>query len=68
MREVLGGLAESYPAMFAAPDLIRRLWLYQLANAVRELFLDGADDGTRRWLRRVVMGPDDLLRILPARG
>ena len=65
----IGWLAESYPAMFAGPDLVRRLWLYQLANAVRELFLDGAgpsaDGGPQRRLRRVVTSPDDLLRILP---
>jgi aminoglycoside phosphotransferase (APT) family kinase protein len=69
VREALGWLAESYPAMFAVPDLVRRLWLYQLANAVRELFLDGTgqspDDGPQRWLRRIVTSPDDLVRILP---
>jgi aminoglycoside phosphotransferase len=70
-REVLDWLAESYPAMFTVPDLMRRLWLYQLANAVRELFLDRPgqppDDGAQRQLRRIVENPDHLLRILPAR-
>jgi aminoglycoside phosphotransferase (APT) family kinase protein len=70
-RDALGWLAESYPAMFAVPDLVRRLWLYQLANAVRELFLTGPgqppDDGAQRQLRRIVKSPDHLLRILPAR-
>ena len=66
LRDVLGWLAESHPAMFTGPDLVRRLWLYQLANAVRELFLGGPDDGAWRQLRRVVKSPDHLLRILPA--
>jgi len=70
-REVLGWLAESYPAMFAVPDLVRRLWLYQIATGVRELFLDQSgqppDDGAQCWLRRIVKSPDHLLRILPAR-
>jgi aminoglycoside phosphotransferase (APT) family kinase protein len=70
LRETLGWLAESYPAMFAVPDLVRRLWLYQLANAVRELFLDSPgqppDDGAQRQLRRIVKSPDHLLQILPA--
>jgi aminoglycoside phosphotransferase (APT) family kinase protein len=66
--EALGWLAESYPAMFAGPDLVRRLWLYQLANAVRELFLDTPgqppDDSAQRQLRRAVKSPDHLLPIL----
>ncbi|WP_250038400.1 phosphotransferase family protein [Paractinoplanes maris] len=70
VREVIGWLAESYPAMVAGPDLVRRLWLCQLANAVRELFLDDADrspgSGPWRRLRRIVTSPDDLLQILPA--
>jgi aminoglycoside phosphotransferase (APT) family kinase protein len=68
VQEILGWLAESYPAMFAVPDLVRRLRLYQLANAVRELFLDGTgqspNDRPQRWLGRIVASPDDLLRIL----
>jgi aminoglycoside phosphotransferase (APT) family kinase protein len=70
VREILGWLAESYPAMFAAPDLVRRLWLYQLATAVRELFLDepGQPPGkvARDWLRDTVKSPDHVLRLLPA--
>lgn len=69
VREILGWLAESYPAMFTAPDLVRRLRLYQLANAVRELFLDRSgqspDEGPQRWLGRIVASSDDLLGILP---
>jgi aminoglycoside phosphotransferase (APT) family kinase protein len=66
-REVLRWLAESYPAMFTEPDLLRRLWLYQLTTGVRELFLDQPDDVAQRWLRRIVQSPDPLRRILPAR-
>jgi aminoglycoside phosphotransferase (APT) family kinase protein len=66
VREILGWLAESYPAMFAEPDLVRRLWLYQLTTAVRELFLNPPGDGARRELRRIVKSPDHLVRILPA--
>ena len=68
LREALGWLAESYPAMFAVPDLVRRLWLYQLATAVRELFLATpglpVDDGAQRALRGIVRSPDHLLRLL----
>jgi scyllo-inosamine 4-kinase len=68
LGEALGWLAESYPAMFAVPDLVRRLWLYQLATAVRELFLATpglpVDDGAQHALRRIVRSPDHLLRLL----
>jgi aminoglycoside phosphotransferase (APT) family kinase protein len=53
-RQVLGWLAESYPAMFDRPDLARRLRLYQLATAVRDLFLD---DAAPDFLRRIVESP-----------
>jgi thiamine kinase-like enzyme len=66
-REVLGWLAESYPAMFTEPDLLRRLWLYQLTTGVRELFLDQPDDVAQRWLRHIAGSPDHLRRILPVR-
>ncbi len=72
VREVLGWLAESHPAMFAVPDLLRRLWLHQLANAVRDLLLarpgQPAQDAALRTLRRIVRSPDHLLRMLPARA
>ncbi|MEV6845015.1 aminoglycoside phosphotransferase family protein [Actinoplanes sp. NPDC051411] len=71
VREVVGWLAESYPALLATPDLVRRLWLYQLATGVRELFLDGSgqprDNDAQSWLRDIVKGPDHVLRILPSR-
>ena len=68
-REVLGWLAETYPAMFAVPHLVRRLWLCQLATAVRELFLLGSGhrpEAVLDHLRRVVESPDQLERILPS--
>jgi aminoglycoside phosphotransferase (APT) family kinase protein len=71
LREALGWLAESYPAMFAVPDLVRRLWLCQLSTAVRELFLtepgQPPDDAGQRALRHFVESPDHILRILPPR-
>jgi aminoglycoside phosphotransferase (APT) family kinase protein len=57
VREILGWLPESYPALFSGPDLARRLWLYQLATGVRELFLDGPDGVAEDWLRRIVKRP-----------
>jgi hypothetical protein len=38
MAELFRRLAEEYPGLFASPHLIERLWLYQLAFTVRELF------------------------------
>jgi hypothetical protein len=63
VRDIVGWLGESYPALFAAPDLVRRLWLYQLATAVRDLFLDAS---AQDWLRDTVEGPHRVLRLLPA--
>lgn len=64
VRDILGWLVESYPSMFAAPDLVRRLWLYQIATAVRGLFLDRPDDGAQTWLRDTVKSPDHVLSVL----
>jgi Phosphotransferase enzyme family len=47
---VLAWLEEDYPRLFAAPDLVRRLWLYQLAGTLRGLIV---------WPPR---GPEDALR------
>ena len=67
LRETLGRLAESYPAMFAASDLVRRLWLYQLATAVRELFLvEPGQQPDEGMLRRIVKSPDHLRLLLGA--
>ena len=67
LPEVLGWLAESYPAMFAGPNLVRRLWLYQLASAVRELFLVvPGKPCTEVALRRIAESPDQLRLLLGA--
>ena len=47
---VLAWLEEDYPRLFAAPDLIQRLWLYQLAGTLRGLIV---------WPPR---SPEDALR------
>jgi aminoglycoside phosphotransferase (APT) family kinase protein len=69
-RDTLGWLADSHPAMFAPPDLTRRLWLYQLTTAVRELFLatpgQPPHERAQRDLLRIVKSPDHLHQILPA--
>lgn len=72
-RRILGWLAESHPAAFAAPDLIARLWLYQLAFTLRQLLIHHPDrpgtglphDHPLAVLRRIVTGPDHLHQLLP---
>jgi aminoglycoside phosphotransferase (APT) family kinase protein len=36
---VLAWLEEDYPRLFAAPDLVQRLWLYQVAGTLRGLIV-----------------------------
>jgi aminoglycoside phosphotransferase (APT) family kinase protein len=38
VTRMLGWLREGYPGLFGHPDLVRRLWLYQLAAGLRDLF------------------------------
>lgn len=38
MRRILRWLAAAYPPLFQHPELVRRLWLYQLTFTLRELF------------------------------
>jgi aminoglycoside phosphotransferase (APT) family kinase protein len=63
---LLAWLAEDYPELFAAPDLDRRLWLYALAYAIRQIIFwppdrteaDGLDAGhPLHTLRRLVDAP-----------
>lgn len=49
---VLAWLEEDYPRLFAAPDLVQRLWLYQLAGTLRGLIVwppRGPEDALRPW-------------------
>jgi hypothetical protein len=72
-RAILGWLAEAHPAAFAHPDLIARLWLYQLAFALRQLLIWVPDRPAAelpayhplRRLRRIVEGPQHLHRLIP---
>lgn len=38
MADLLSWMAHGYPRLFASPQLIQRLWLFQLAFTLRELF------------------------------
>lgn len=61
MAVVLGWLAESYPGLFAASNLLERLWLYQLTSTIRDLFTWPAAPAPADRL-----APDHLLNLLPA--
>jgi hypothetical protein len=69
---VLSWLEEDYPRLFAAPDLVQRLWLYQLAGALRGLIvypprrLQDAlrPDGAVRELRELLGGAAHIEELL----
>jgi hypothetical protein len=63
-RAILGALAQGHPAAFAAADLVRRVWLYQLGYWLRQLLLYPQFSHER--LRRYVAGPEHVRRLLPA--
>jgi hypothetical protein len=66
LRAVLGWLAETHPAAFAAPDLVYRLWLYQLASTLRWVMTDPAHPAPAlAALRGIVDTPDHLRAVLP---
>ena len=75
-REILGWLAETHPTAFTHPDLIARLWLYQLAFALRQLLIwapdrpavDLPDHHPMRRLHRIIDGPQYLHRLIPDAG
>ncbi|WP_426364674.1 phosphotransferase family protein [Streptomyces sp. E-08] len=69
---ILGWLADDYPQLFEHPRLIHRLWLYQLANTVRELYTwppaapeQAAADHPVNNLPRFGLGPHHLHDLLP---
>jgi hypothetical protein len=69
---VLSWLAEDYPELFAHPALVERLWLYELAGALRGLVVSPprrAEDALRPWsalweLRKAVEGPAHIEELL----
>jgi scyllo-inosamine 4-kinase len=69
---VLAWLEEDYPRLFAAPDLVQRLWLYQLAGTLRGLVVwppSGPEDALRPdgavWeLRRLLGGSAQIQELL----
>ncbi|WP_406059813.1 aminoglycoside phosphotransferase family protein [Streptomyces sp. NBC_01077] len=71
MTRLLGRLAADYPELFAHTDLAHRLWLYQLAYTVRELYTwppampdETAPDHPVNSLPRFGQGPDHLHGLL----
>ena len=73
VRDIFGWLAETHPAAFAHPDLISRLWLYQLAHVLRQLLIWPPDRPASDLpvhhpllqLRRILDGPEHLYRLIP---
>jgi hypothetical protein len=66
VRAVLGWLAETHPTAFTSPDLLHRLWLYQLGSALRDIVIAAANPaGAFAALRHIVDSPDHIRRILP---
>lgn len=69
----LGWLAAAHPGAFAAPDLLRRVWLIQLARTLREVLLWPPDrpepqlvpGHPLRRLRLIAYDADHLERTLP---
>lgn len=71
MARIFRWLAADHPQLFAPPDLPHRLWLYQLAHTVRELYTwppaapeEAAADHPVNNLLRFGPGPDHLHRLL----
>lgn len=74
MTEMLGWLAADHPGLFTADDLVERLWLYQVAYAVRELYTRSASSPPDQLaphhplnqLPRFVADDDHIERLLAA--
>lgn len=71
-RRRLGWLAAAHPDAFAGSDLVNRVWLIELAYAVRHLLLSPPEHGhpqepehPLQRLRRIVQGPAHLENVLP---
>lgn len=74
--QIIGWLAEAYPAAFAAEDLIPRIWLIELAHTLRHLVLWPPDrpeghlpeDHPLRRLRRIARDSHHLRQTLLRAG
>ncbi|MEV8504020.1 aminoglycoside phosphotransferase family protein [Actinoplanes sp. NPDC051475] len=66
---VLARLAEAYPALVSVPDLVPRLWLSQLAFALRRTLTDAGNPAAAfAALRRLLDGPDVVRSALKIAG
>lgn len=71
--QIAGWLAEGHPDAFAAPDLVRRVWLIELAHTLRHLLLWPPDRPEHllpvrhpmRTLRRIATAPSHLCGRCP---
>jgi hypothetical protein len=69
---VLAWLEEDYPRLFAAPDLVQRLWLYQLTGTLRGLIVyppSGPEDALHPYgavweLRKLLGGAAHIEELL----
>lgn len=74
--QIVRWLASAHPAAVSHPDLVMRVWLIELAHALRQLLLwpptDSAgqlpEDHPLRRLRTISRGPDHLRELLPRGG
>src|SRR5882757_2352520 len=72
-RRIIDWLADAHPAAFAGPDLVRRMWLIELAYTLRDLLITPPNcpeprlppDHPLRRLRGIVISSQHLEQILP---
>jgi aminoglycoside phosphotransferase (APT) family kinase protein len=72
-RRIMGWLAQAHPDAFETSDLVRRVWLFELAYTLRHLLLWPPDrpehllprDHPLPRIRRIVTGPHHLEAMLP---
>jgi len=72
-RRIIDWLAGAHPAAFAGPDLVRRMWLIELAYTLRDLLITPPNcpeprlppDHPLRRLRQIVISSQHLQQILP---
>lgn len=70
---IVSWLADAYPEAFAAPDLLDRLWLIELAHTLRDLLLQPPDRPYQRLvaghplrrLHQLAASPAAIAKLLP---